>query len=93
MRIDTLVAWRGALLAVTLTCATAGTAMGQWLELPLPVFLLSPIETLRALLAFDGNDAPAVRVATAAAVPVSRPGEPADVDVPEGGKHRSLTRM
>ncbi len=36
MRIASQPAWRGALLAVGLTCATADAAMGQWLELPLP---------------------------------------------------------
>ena len=64
----------------------------SWLEPPpLPTFLLSAIEPSAFELPFGGNDVPAVRVATAPAVPVSPPEGRRMSDVPEGGKHRSLT--
>lgn len=36
MPIYQMTAWRGALLALALLCATGGTAVAQWLSLPLP---------------------------------------------------------
>jgi len=36
MRIYQVTAWRGAILALVLVCATGGTAAAQWLSLPLP---------------------------------------------------------
>jgi hypothetical protein len=36
MRIFSHTAWRGGMLALALVCATGGTALAQWLSLPLP---------------------------------------------------------
>jgi len=36
MRIYQVTAWRGAILALALVCATGGTAAAQWLSLPVP---------------------------------------------------------
>ena len=36
MRIDHIAAWRGGMLALVLVCATHGTALAQWLSVPVP---------------------------------------------------------
>ncbi|OFW03045.1 MAG: hypothetical protein A3I61_05475 [Acidobacteria bacterium RIFCSPLOWO2_02_FULL_68_18] len=36
MRIRYVTAWRGGMLAAALVCATGGTALAQWLSLPIP---------------------------------------------------------
>ena len=36
MRIYRIAVWRGGMLALALVCATSGTAVAQWLSLPLP---------------------------------------------------------
>jgi len=36
MRINRITAWRSGMLALALVCATGGTAVAQWLSLPLP---------------------------------------------------------
>ncbi|MBI3047389.1 MAG: hypothetical protein HYY76_03670 [Acidobacteria bacterium] len=36
MRVVRVTAWRGGMLALALVCTTGGTAVAQWLSLPLP---------------------------------------------------------
>jgi hypothetical protein len=36
MRIDHIAAWRGGMLALVLVCVTHGTALAQWLSVPVP---------------------------------------------------------
>jgi hypothetical protein len=79
-------------LELRLRFCSSKSLLLPWLDpLPLPMFLLSAIEPSAFLSWRSAERCAAVRVATAPADPVSRPDGRLMTDVPEGGKHHSLT--